>query len=221
MRYLHHTIETVILAHGAEPSRALADLILPQASRIIVTDGALDNYYHLTTREPDVVIGDGDSVSPELLREHRLTFTRIDEQMTNDLTKAVTYALREGWRRITILGGTGLREDHTIGNIFLLLDYLEAGAEVQMLSEEGIFVPFSGRLEVELPIGQEISLFAQDRQPMSARGVAYPFERKVFPKLWQMTLNSVTESPVVVETAGVALLYIAREKYVPRENITV
>lgn len=221
MNRLHYPIDTVILAHGEEPSQELADLILPRARRIIVTDGALANYYHLTTREPDVVIGDGDSVSPVLLREHRLTFTRIDEQMTNDLTKAVTYALREGWRRITILGGTGLREDHTIGNIFLLLDYLEMGAEVQMLSEEGIFVPFSGRLEVELPLGQEISLFAQDRQPMSARGVAYPFEHKVFPKLWQMTLNSVTESPVVLETEGVALLYVAQEKYTPRESITV
>lgn len=221
MRYLYHPIETVILAHGAEPSQALVDLILPQASQIVITDGALESYYHLTTREPDAVIGDGDSVSPELLREHRLTFTRIDEQMTNDLTKAVTYALREGWRRITILGGTGLREDHTIGNVFLLLDYLEMGAEVQMLSEEGIFIPFSGRLKVELPIGQEISLFAQDRQPMSARGVAYPFEKQIFPKLWQMTLNSVTKSPIELETEGVALLYIAQEKYTPRESITV
>lgn len=221
MTRLHYPIDTVILAHGEEPSQELADLVLPRARHIIVTDGALANLYHLTDREPDVVIGDGDSVSGEMLEEHHLTFIRVDDQMTNDLTKAVTYALHEGWHRITILGGTGRREDHTIANAFLLLDYLEMGAEVQMVSEEGVFIPFGGRLEIDLPIGQEISLFAQDQQPMSARGVAYPFEHRVFPKLWQMTLNCATTSPVELETAGVALLYIAQEKYTPRDRITV
>ena len=128
MRYLPHPISTVIFADGEAPSEELASSVLSRASRVIVTDGALSNYYLFTERDPEVVIGDGDSVATELLERHHLTFTRVDDQMTNDLTKAVHHALRKGWRSITILGGTGLREDHTVANIFLLMDYYESGA---------------------------------------------------------------------------------------------
>jgi thiamine pyrophosphokinase len=219
--FLHYPIDTVVFAHGAPPSPELAAQVLPAARRVLVTDGALTNYLDLTDRLPEVVIGDGDSVSPELLREHGLTFTRIDEQMTNDLTKAVTHALAKGWGPITIIGATGLREDHAISNAFLLLDYLDAGAKVQMVTDYGTFLPFAGRLELDLPIGQEISLFAQDHKPMSAAGVAFPFERKTFTRMWQMTLNIVTESPVRLETEGEALLYVAREQAVPRDKIKI
>ena len=54
---------------------------------------------------------------------------RISDQETNDQTKAVNFLLAQGKRRIAIIGATGNREDHTLGNISLLSDYLRAGAE--------------------------------------------------------------------------------------------
>lgn len=222
--FLRYPVETVVFAHGTPPSKELADALLTRATQVIVTDGALTDYLRLTDRLPEVVIGDGDSVSRELLERHGLTFIRIDEQLTNDLTKAVMYALGRGWQTITILGGTGRREDHTIGNIFLLEDYHEAGARVQMVSDYGTFVPFTGRLEAEIPLGREISLFSQDHRPMSAEGVAYPFDKdrgSTFDRMWQMTLNSVTEVPIRLETEGRALLYVACEDYIPRSEIEV
>lgn len=221
MSYLPHPISTVIFADGEVPSEELASYVLSRASQVIVTDGALSNYYRLTERDPEVVIGDGDSVSTELLERHHLTFTRVDDQMTNDLTKAVHHALRKGWRSITILGGTGLREDHTVANIFLLMDYYESGAEVQMVSDYGTFVPFSGERFFDVPQGLEVSFFSQDHLPMSAEGVTYPFHKAIYPKHWQMTLNSVTECPIRLEAEGIALLYVASERYVPREEVKV
>ena len=45
MRYLPHPISTVIFADGEAPSEELASSVLSRASRVIVTDGALSNYY--------------------------------------------------------------------------------------------------------------------------------------------------------------------------------
>ncbi len=36
-----------------------------------------------------------------------------------------------------------------------------------------------------------------------------------------MTLNSVTECPIRLEAEGIALLYVASERYVPREEVKV
>ena len=48
---------------------------------------------------------------------------RETEQETNDLSKAFRYCLKRGWKKLFILGATGKREDHTMGNISLLSDY--------------------------------------------------------------------------------------------------
>ena len=45
----------------------------------------------------------------------------VTEQETNDLNKAFRYCLANGWTDIVILGATGKREDHTLGNIGLLM----------------------------------------------------------------------------------------------------
>lgn len=51
MRYLPHPISTVIFADGEAPSEELASSVLSRASHVIVTDGALSNYYRLTERD--------------------------------------------------------------------------------------------------------------------------------------------------------------------------
>ena len=56
---------------------------------------------------------------------------------------------------------------------------------------------------------------------MSAEGVTDPFHKAIYPKHWQMTLNSVTECPIRLEAEGIALLYVASERYIPRDEITI
>ena len=47
----------------------------------------------------------------------------MKDQETNDLTKAVNYVKTLGFREVLILGATGRREDHTLGNISLLAQF--------------------------------------------------------------------------------------------------
>ena len=77
------------------------------------------------------------------------------EQETNDLSKAFRFCLSQERKRITIMGATGKREDHTIGNVSLLADYMEQ-AEVSMMTDYGIFVPIREDSMFESYIGQQI-----------------------------------------------------------------
>lgn len=60
------------------------------------------------------------------------------------------YARGEGFRRIDILGATGKREDHTLGNISLLFDYMRQGLDVTMQTDYGSFTPCHGRFDTTL-----------------------------------------------------------------------
>lgn len=203
--------QVAIVAHGSLSDTKMVSQLIEDAPHLIICDGALARFREISSRIPDIVIGDGDSVSSADLVAMGLKLTRVADQETNDLTKAVRYALSKGWREIGILGATGKREDHTLGNIALLAEYFQMGAEVRMISEYGVMLPFEGLLQMEVTKGQQLSFFALSNAPMSARGVAYPFENRSFGTLWEATLNYASNEVVEVETGGPALVYIAKE----------
>ncbi|MDD7438640.1 MAG: thiamine diphosphokinase [Bacteroidales bacterium] len=207
-----YTPTVLVVAHGEIYDDAETLRLIKVAQHIVVCDGALGRYLELSSRRPDMVIGDGDSVNPADLEQIGAPFTRVEEQETNDLTKAVTFALARGWREIAIVGATGRREDHTLGNIFLLPDYYKNGAAVRLYSLFGIMIPFEGAVTIETEVGRELSVFAVEAKPMSARGVAYPFEERTFTALWQATLNQVIQPTVELWSEGMAILFISNEK---------
>lgn len=83
------------------------------------------------------------------------------------------------------MGGTGRREDHTLGNITLLAHYQQLGAEVRMVSAYGTFIPFRGEVVVPLQRGQQLS-FLPYLSPYECKRVKYPFEEHAT-ELWQAT----------------------------------
>ncbi|MDN4754246.1 thiamine diphosphokinase [Porphyromonadaceae bacterium W3.11] len=203
--------QVAIIANGDLRLNSTISMLLDNVPHIIVCDGATSSFLALCSRRPDVIIGDGDSVDDRDLERIGMKFTWIPDQETNDLTKAVTYALQKGWNQICILGASGRREDHTLGNIALLAEYYDMGAEVRMITDYGVMFPFKGLLRIEVAIQQQLSFFALRPSPMSARGVAYPFENRTFNALWEATLNYAVEEVVEVESEEVALIYIANE----------
>ena len=120
MKYEHYTPEAVILANGEYPSHPLPLQMLENAEFVVCCDGAA-NEYILRGHTPDVIIGDGDSLSPEYKELFSPIVHQIADQETNDQTKAVHFLQKKGFRRIAIVGATGKREDHTLGNISLLI----------------------------------------------------------------------------------------------------
>lgn len=202
----------VVIANGTFPNNEKVRGLLAEAPHLLVCDGALKSYLQHSDRTPDAVIGDGDSVAREDLQQVRLPLTLVTDQESNDLTKAVDYAHSKGWNNLLIIGATGQREDHTIGNVFLLAEYYKKGVQARIYSTYGWFIPFQGALTLQAELGQGLSLFSTEPKPMSATGVAYPFEDRIFTAPWQATLNYITAPTVQLYSGGIALLYISHEK---------
>jgi len=189
--------DAVILANGNFP-RAVEPLrLLRLAPFVCACDGAAGKY-----PEADVLVGDGDSV-PEALHSRLI---QIDEQEDNDLTKATRYCLSKGMKRIVYLGATGLREDHTLGNISLIVRYaLQMDVEPLMATDYGWFVVANGYSEFQSFPHQQVSIFNIDCKFLETEGLkwnGYPFQQ-----LWQGTLNETTDECFKLKTDGNCLIY--------------
>ena len=199
--------ETVILANGEFPEHAVPLKILDDCKYLVCCDGAVNNLPE-GFRLPDAVVGDCDSLSEENKILYAGIIHRIAEQETNDLTKAVNFCLGQGRSNITILGATGKREDHTIGNISLLCEYMEC-AEVEMITNYGVFNGIKETSMFESYPGQQISLFCIDRCEISTQNLVYKVEKKVFTNWWQATLNEAEKENFTISTNGRTLVYRA------------
>ncbi|MBR1546124.1 MAG: thiamine diphosphokinase [Prevotella sp.] len=189
--------DAVILANGTFPTHTVPLKVLHEADRVVCCDGAITHYPHA-----DIVIGDGDSV-PEQYHDRLI---QIDEQDDNDLTKATRYCIAQGWRRIAYLGCTGKREDHTIGNISLLMRYFrEYQVEGVMYTDHGFFVPAEGDRTFETSPGQQVSIFNFGCTELSSEGLKW----QCYPttEWWQGTLNEALEASFTIHANDYYLVF--------------
>ena len=189
--------DAVILANGAFPTADEPLRLLREARYVVCCDGAARHW-----PQCDAIVGDGDSV-PEDLRDRLI---QIEEQEDNDLTKATRYCLKQGWHRIAYLGATGKREDHTLGNISLIVRYfLEMGVEPLMVTDYGWFVVANGDSEFESFPGQQVSIFNVNCQHLTSEGLkwqSYPYRQ-----FWQGTLNEALSTVFRFHADGCYLVY--------------
>jgi len=198
--------EVVILCAGDYPSHNVSKGILCNAFRLICCDGASMEYITKEGKSPWRIIGDGDSVAQDFKDKYKDIYIRIAEQDYNDQTKAVRYSAEQGYKKIAIVGATGKREDHTLGNISLLMDYLNNGIEARIYTDHGFFVACSGDNCFDVPIGSAVSFFNFGAKELRSEGLQYPLYD--FTKLWQGTLNKVTASPFLIKAKGEYLVFI-------------
>ena len=111
----------VVVANGRFPQTALPLHLLHQASVVIACDGAVEALDKAGIT-PTAIVGDLDSIPSRFREQYADRIHIVEDQEINDLTKSVRFAHRSGQQEVLILGATGLREDHTLGNISLLMD---------------------------------------------------------------------------------------------------
>lgn len=201
----------VVLAQGEYPSSPAVRRLLYDASHLVICDGASKHLLTESALNPALIIGDGDSIPLEVKEKYGHLFVHVSEQDTNDLTKAVNSCKERGWNRVIILGATGLREDHTIANIFLLEEYRRMGMEVRMVSDYGSFYPIIGDVTFKVQPKQQISLFPLSETPFSTEGLLYEIEKQGFSALWQASLNEAVGHEFVISTSEPVIVYVANE----------
>jgi thiamine pyrophosphokinase len=179
---------TVIVADGAFPLHDIPLEYLKNAKRTSCCDGSTQSLIS-SGIQPDAIVGDLDSLSDDMVTMYADRIFLDENQDTNDLTKAVTWCSEMGYKDIVIVGATGKREDHTIGNISLLAEYVK-DVNVIMVTDTGILQPLRKSSVLSSFAGQQISIFSIDPETeITSNGLKYPLNRTKLTNWWFATLN--------------------------------
>ena len=194
----------VIVGNGQFPKKEYPLYLLESADYVVCCDGALDTYLRhfrgRNLRRPDAVVGDMDSLSKKTAERFRDIAVKIDEQETNDQSKAFHYILEHfpDVDTIHILGATGKREDHTIGNLSLLMEYAremrrqDCGrtVSVDIVSDWSTAFAITDSCTLDVGEGRSVSIICPDNSlNIKSEGLVWPTDNVVFDNLWQATLN--------------------------------
>lgn len=199
------TRTAVILAAGTFPTKPYPLYLLQSADIVVCCDSAFAKYLRRMPRIfggerlPDIVIGDMDSLPASLQSAYQDIIVHETEQDHNDQTKAVRYILGHypDVREIHILGSTGLRADHTIGNLSLLMEYPRmfgtADVAIDAVSDYGTAFALTDSAELHVGAGRRFSLFSPDSSlRIRSEGLQWPTDDVVFDNWWKATLNRTT-----------------------------
>lgn len=197
--------DAVVLANGEYPSHPLPLEALRTAPYVVCCDGGANTYIE-RGNTPDIIIGDGDSLSEENRRKYSHILHRISDQETNDQTKAVSYLLTQGKKNIAIVGATGKREDHTLGNISLLIEYMRTGINACTLTDYAVILPCRNTRTFPCQPGKQVSIINFSAHGLRGEGLLYPLSD--FTNWWQGTLNECTGTEFTIHAEGEYLVLI-------------
>lgn len=150
---------------------------------VIAADHGMEFFYrsHLV---PDYIVGDFDSTASEILEYFRKNNPKVKvlhfqpEKDETDTELAIRTALQHGCDHIYLLGATGTRIDHVLGNIHLLGMAMERGAKCLMIdSHNRIRMLKEGMvLKKQEQYGDYVSLipFTPKVTGLTLKGFKYP-----------------------------------------------
>ena len=223
--------EAVIIGGGEFPRKPYPRELIRQADIIVCCDGhALEAFlrnrkgiFGDDPREPDAIVGDMDSLSPRLAKYYSDKLVKVEEQDDNDQTKAYHYVLERFSTvdAIHFIAATGKREDHTIGNLGLLMEYARTlpschperseGSlpQLDMVSDYSTAFAITDSCDLVLRKGRKVSLFSPDNSlTLKSKGLQWQTSGVVFDNWWQATLNRATEDVVSLEFSHKSLVLV-------------
>ncbi len=167
----------VVIVDGDPPGPSVLDE-LPDDPWVVAVDGGLDHATRLGLTV-DRVVGDMDSVSPEGLAT--IDPSRLDPYPTDkdatDLELAMNAAAAVA-ERVIVVGGTGGRLDHLIGNVTILCSDRYAAVDIEWVSNSGRAFVVRSHVDLHGVPGQIVSLLPMggDAAGVTTAGLRWPLE---------------------------------------------
>ncbi len=196
-------MHALIVLGGDAPGKALLESCAASAEMSIAVDRGLEAFVHAGVK-PDILLGDMDSVRPDLL-ERLQADTEVDRlpcvKDDTDGVHALDVAIERGARHITLLGALGGRMDHAMANLMLLIRAARRGVKAQILSETVRIERADSVTMLCGAKGDTVSLLPMgEAKGVTLTGFYYPLERRDLDSSYPLGIsNVVTEDPASIQ----------------------
>jgi len=207
-------VDAAIILAGGEPVDLAIIGNLPSPALVIAADSglALAEPLGLTV---DLVVGDMDSVDPELLANAQAAGVPVERHDPNkdasDLELAMDAALQRGATQMVVVGGAGGRIDHLLANAALLGNDRFAAAQVTWLTDQALATVVRRQAVLSGSPGDVVTLLALGgpARGITSSGLVWPLDGETLePGSTRGLSNEMTGPNATVEVGEGALLAI-------------
>lgn len=164
----------------------LGEIPVGEEDLVIAVDGGLD-YCAVLNVEPDLILGDFDSLSEEECAAVEQLEQQIPERVIRlqrekdetDGLAALQEGLKRGYTEFRIYAGTGGRFDHTLANIQCLLYLKNRGASGYLVDGMGMMLVIKNEaVHFRRNLKGTLSLFSmvEESKGVTIRGMKYELE---------------------------------------------
>lgn len=200
-------MKCVIVCGGDAPPKSDLNEHMKDASLIVAVDGAADLFDRWGTI-PHVIIGDMDTADSgsvsRLLNRGARAVTLQREKNETDTEAAMNYALESGAEDIVMLGATGGRFDHTMGNVAMLVRAARKGMRCRIIDKTNEMWAATGEHDVFGCIGQTVSIIPLTGDLIvTATNLEYPLQKlKLGVDASRGISNVIMKSPAHLSISG-------------------
>lgn len=174
-------MKAVIVSGGTPPSKELLTQELADSSLLICADSGANCLYSYNA-VPNILIGDFDSIDSKVFDHFIKSGCSVEkfskEKDSTDSEICLDKAMEMGASEIVLLGSTGGRLDHTLGNIGLLKKGLQLNINMYLKDENNSVTMINRPYKITGKKGEYISFLAYSDlvEGLSIKGAKYPLE---------------------------------------------
>jgi thiamine pyrophosphokinase len=211
-------MDCIIIASGNLFIDPRIKLLLKEADLIIAADGGAAHLKQIDI-PPHIIIGDMDSIDQDtrnFFKKNQIPMiTHPARKDKTDTELCIDFAVKKGASRITMLGVTGTRLDHTLANIFLMEQLadrkidsriIDANNEIYLVKDSLKLTGKKGELLSLIPISSRV-------EGLTLKGLEYPLKNACLPMGSSLGIsNYFKETRVSISLkAGVLLVTKSRD----------
>ena len=195
-----------VLANGSFPSHPIAKKYLNKSGTIICTDGAADKLID-SGKNPDIIIGDFDSTSIKG-KDRTGEWIETRDQNKTDLEKTFEWCIMNNIKKIVLLGSSGKREDHTIGNLFTIAKYHDE-IKCEIITNHAKIICVYGENYISADTNQNISIIATEPiESITLNGLQYNMRNESLLPSARAISNKAISDKFYLESTGKVLVFL-------------
>lgn len=162
----------LLFCNGEPPSRRRLQSLIPHPSLVACADGGAQKA-RLSGYEPDIVVGDLDSLVRTDEDFQRTEIVEVSSQDNTDFEKALSVLFNRGRRNFFVVSFSGGRIDQTLANLQIAYEYSK-NCRIALADEQYVIFPVTENMELNVVQDAGLSIIPMENEThISTDGLAY------------------------------------------------
>lgn len=203
----------IILANGFPPNRKTVRFLQNKGyTTLLCADGGANSAKTLDLI-PEYIIGDLDSIKPDVYKYYssKSNIIKINRQNDTDVEKCLQFAVKKKFDEVILLGATGDRLDHSFCNLGIVLKYFSK-IKMMIIHQRSFLTAYTGNIILSTIPNEIISLYGIDsRTRVKSSGLKYPLKNIALPfGQKESTSNIAVNNKVQLQIKG-GIIFVIRD----------